>query len=318
MKPERILVAEDDPSLREALGLQLSAAGFEVETAVDGEEALQLAFQNPPDLVLLDVMMPRKDGYHVCNELRASFHTRHIPIIMLTAKSTLDDRMEGLQGGANDYITKPWHQRELIQRVRNTLEWSRSQRSASPLTGLPGNLTIGQEIQRRVSSGEPMAMLQIDIDYFKAYNDHYNYARGDDAIKHLAKIIIQVTKELGSHQDFIGHIGGDDFVVLTRPEHGEGLGEEIIRRFDATAPNLYEPEDRARGYIEVPNRRHVPERFPFMSLTIVLVSTDRVPVTHVAQLDDIARELKTHGKGLPGSVLVRERRSDRAPSALRR
>jgi len=317
VKPERILVAEDDPSLREALGLQLAAAGFEVETAVDGEEALQLAFQNPPDLVLLDVMMPRRDGYSVCSELRASFHTRHIPIIILTAKSTLDDRMEGLEGGANDYITKPWHQRELIQRVRNTLEWSRSQRSASPLTGLPGNLTIGQEIQQRVSSGEPLAMLQIDIDYFKAYNDHYNYARGDEAIKHLARIIIQVTKERGSHQDFIGHIGGDDFVVLTRPQHGEGLGEEIIRRFDATAHNLYEPEDRARGYIEVPNRRHVPERFPFMSLTIVLVSTDRIPVTHVAQLEDIARELKTHGKGLPGSVLVRERRSDRAPSELR-
>jgi GGDEF domain-containing protein len=163
----------------------------------------------------------------------------------------------------------------------------------------------------------PFALLQIDIDYFKAYNDYYNYARGDEAIKHLANMILQVVKELGGADDFVGHIGGDDFVVLTRPEHADALGEEIIRRFDASVADLYDPADRASGYVEVPNRRHVAERFPLMSLTIVLVSTDRYPVSHVAELEDMARELKTHGKGLPGSVLVRERRSDRTASPVK-
>jgi diguanylate cyclase (GGDEF)-like protein len=317
VKAHRILVAEDDPNLRDALGLQLSAAGFDVELASDGEQALWLAFERPPDLVLLDVMMPKMDGYQVCAELRRSFQTRHIPIIMLTAKSTLDDKVQGLEEGANDYITKPWHQRELVQRVRNALEWSQTQRSASPLTGLPGNLSIGQEIQKRVDSGQPFAMLQIDIDYFKAYNDHYNYARGDEAIKHLSTIILQVVKGHGGADDFVGHIGGDDFVVLTRAETGEAIGEEIIRRFDDSAVDLYDAADRKNGYVEVPNRRHVIERFPLMSLTVVLVSTDRFPLSHVAELEDVARELKAHGKGLPGSVLVRERRNDRAPTPLK-
>jgi diguanylate cyclase (GGDEF)-like protein len=317
VRPERILVAEDDASLREALALQLQVAGFEVTAAADGVETLAMAFRDPPDLVLLDVMMPRKDGYEVCAELRGSFRTRHIPIIMLTAKTTLDDKVHGLEEGANDYITKPWHQRELIQRVRNVLDWSRSQRSASPLTGLPGNVTIEQEIQRRMDAGHPFALLQIDIDYFKSYNDYYNYARGDEAIKRLSGILLDVLKEKGDLTDFVGHIGGDDFVVIVLPERAELVGEEIIRRFDEAVPSLYEPEDRARGYIEVPNRRHVAERFPFMSLTVVLVSTDRIPVSHLAQLEDVARELKALGKGLAGSVLVRERRSDRAPSSLK-
>ncbi len=311
MELQRILVAEDDPHLREALRLQLATAGYEVALAADGEEALDQAFHAPPDLILLDVMMPRKDGYQVCQELRRSFQTRHIPVIMLTAKTTLDDKVHGLEEGANDYITKPWHQKELLQRVRSALEWSQSQRAASPLTGLPGNITIRREIQERVDSGQPFALLQIDIDYFKAYNDHYNYARGDETIQHLSAIIVQVVKDLGEHDDFVGHIGGDDFVLLTRPERGGALGEEIIRRFDDSVANLYDPEDAACGYIEVPNRRHVPERFPFVSLTVVLVSTDRIPVSHVAELEDIARELKTLGKGLAGSVLVRERRADR-------
>jgi hypothetical protein len=107
----------------------------------------------------------------------------------------------------------------------------------------------------------------------------------------------------------VGHIGGDDFVLLTEPDRAEAVGEDIIAAFNLAVPDLYDPEDRARGYIEVPNRRHISERFPLMSLTIALVSTDRMPVSHLAELIDLAQELKAHGKGIPGSVLVGERRT---------
>ena len=308
MSVARLLIAEDEEHLRQLLRMQLEIAGFEVLEASDGREAVELATRELPDVILSDIMMPELDGYEVVKSLRAAFATRHIPVLLLTARAEMEDKLHGLQGGANDYITKPWDQRELLMRIHNVLEWSRQQRAASPLTGLPGNLSINDEIKRRLAAETPFALLQIDVDFFKAYNDHYGYARGDEAIKLLSRILVEAAHRIGGKDAFVGHIGGDDFVILTRPEHADAIGQEVIARFDASVKALYDPEDRERGYVEVMNRRHVPERFPVMTITLALVSTDRTPVTHLAQLADIAQELKAHGKGIPGSVLVGERR----------
>jgi diguanylate cyclase (GGDEF)-like protein len=275
--------------------------------ACDGEEALGLAGHVRPDVILLDVMMPRMDGYETLRQLRASYATRFIPIIMLTAKDTKDDVLTGFQGGANDYLTKPYQGSELLVRINNQLSWSRQQREANPLTGLPGNLSINAETERRLASGEPFALLQVDIDFFKAYNDYYGYPRGDDAIQTLSRILVEAASHHGEG-NFVGHIGGDDFVLLSTPAHAEAVGQEIIDSFNRAVPSLYDAEDRERGYVEVKNRRHELEHFPLMSVTIALVSTDRAQVSHLAQLTDIAQELKAHGKGIPGSVLVGERR----------
>jgi len=304
----RLIIAEDEPHLREILRFQLEAAGFEVRDSCDGKEALELALSDPPDLILLDVMMPRMDGYETCRQLRESFLTRHVPIIMLTAKTTASDKVLGLEGGANDYVTKPWEREELVVRVRNALEWSRQQRAASPLTGLPGNLSINEELGRRMKSGAPFAFLQIDIDFFKAFNDRYGYSRGDLAIQAVARLLVDVAREYDEANTFVGHIGGDDFVVITGPEEAEAIGRTVLERFRDIVPTLYDTEDAVAGGVEVLNRQHSVERFPLMSLTIGLVRTDRVNVEHLAQLTDIAQELKAHGKGIAGSVLVGERR----------
>ncbi len=304
----RILVAEDETSLRDVLVLQLKHAGYDVIESADGEQALELTVRNLPDLVLLDVMMPKFTGFEVCERLRASFATRHIPIIILTAKAELTDKVTGLEGGANDYVTKPWAKKELLMRIKNALDWSRQQRAASPLTGLPGNASIDDEIKQRFASEHPFAMLQADIDNFKAFNDHYGYPRGDLAIQALARILVEEgLRHEGS--TFVGHIGGDDFVLLTEPLLAEKLGHSIIKAFDRVVPTLYDPEDIGRGYVEVPNRLHVPERFPLMSLTVALVRTDELAISHLAQLVDIALELKARGKAIRGSVLVNERRA---------
>ena len=305
----KILIAEDEINLREVLRFQLTTAGYELVEAEDGLQAIDKAREAMPDLILLDVMMPHLDGFAVVRELRKSFLTRHIPIIMLTAKAELEDRLVGFDQGANDYIVKPWDYRELKARVRNALAWSQQQRAASPLTGLPGNLSIEDELRHRLDSATAFALLQIDIDHFKSFNDHYGYARGDDAIRTVARILVDQTQRHGGSEDFVGHIGGDDFVVITRPARAEALAEDIINDFDLTTPHLYDEVDRVRGFVEVGNRRHVIERFPLMSLTIALVNTERIPVHHRAQLSDIAHELKSHGKGISGSVVVGERRA---------
>jgi diguanylate cyclase (GGDEF)-like protein len=305
----RILIAEDEANLREILRFQLTSAGYEVFEAVDGSEAIERAPALLPDLILCDVMMPKVDGYQVVRDLRKSFITRHIPIIMLTAKAELEDRLHGLDDGANDYVVKPWDYRELKARVRNALVWSQQQRSASPLTGLPGNLSIDEEIRRRLADQAPLAFLHIDVDYFKSFNDHYGYARGDEAIRTVARILVDQVQRQGGADDFVGHIGGDDFVVVTHPQRAEAMAEGIVADFDRLSPELYDEADRIRGYIEVANRRHVKERFPMMSLTVALVDTERIQIGHQAELSDIAQELKALGKGIPGSVVVGERRA---------
>jgi len=316
----RILLAEDDPHIREILAFQLQRAGYDVIEAPDGDIALSSARSRVPDLALLDVMMPGLDGYEVCRRMRSSFLTRHIPIIFLTAKAEPDDRMVGLSGGANDYIVKPFDTPELLQRIRNLLEWSRQQRSASPLTGLPGNLTIDDEIKGRLSRKQPFALLNIDIDSFKSFNDYYGYARGDETIQALANILVQSAQQFETANTFVGHIGGDDFVVLTNTDVAEALAERIVHEFDKAAPGLYDAVDRERGHVEVLNRRHVIERFPLMTLTIALVSTDRYEIGHQAELNDVAQELKEHGKSITGSVVVGERRgrSDNREDTSRR
>ncbi|MEP7028249.1 MAG: response regulator [Candidatus Eisenbacteria bacterium] len=304
----RILVADDEPNLREALRFLFTRNHFEVLVAEDGQEALEIALREQPDVIVLDVMMPRMDGYEACRRLRAHYRTRHIPILIATAKGGDDDKLIGLEGGANDYVTKPWVNKELLQRVRNHLEWSRSQRAVNPLTGLPGNLSILAERQRRVDAGEAFAQIFLDLDNFKAFNDRYGFPIGDTAIRAVAEELVEVVESRGEEGDFVGHIGGDDFQILTDPARAEALAEAFKEAIDVRMPKLYEPEDREQGFVRVRNRRHEFEDFPLMSVTIAVALFDPASDGHLAQVDDVLRELKQYGKGLPGSVVVTERR----------
>lgn len=310
MSHEKILVVEDESALRTILKVQLERAGYRVLTAQDGHEGLEQILHDPPDLVLLDMMMPRMDGSEVCRRLKSNFMTSQIPVIMLTALGALQDKVAGLDFGANDYVTKPYSADELLARVKNILRWSRLQREANPLTGLPGNVAIDAEVQRRLSSGEPFGFLYIDIDHFKEYNDYYSYAAGDGAIRMTASVIVEAVRACGSKTDFVGHVGGDDFVVFSTIEHSRAVASEIIRAFEKKVPGLYADEDHQRGFVEVVNRQNQRTRVPLMSLTIAGVSSIGRRIQHSGQLSDIAAELKRYGKSKDGCIVVWDRRGD--------
>ncbi|MCX5800076.1 MAG: response regulator [Candidatus Eisenbacteria bacterium] len=314
---QRILVVEDDPNIRQVLKLQLEGAGYDVGAVEDGLKAIEEVSRLVPELILLDVMMPKMDGYEVCRRLKAKFETSRIPVIMLTAKSTPIEKVEGFESGANDYVTKPYAVKELLARVKAVLHWSKLQREANPLTGLPGNFSIENEANARINSGAPFAFAVCDIDSFKAFNDFYGYHRGDDALKMTAAILLKAVEEKGTGKDFVGQIGGDDFVYITSPHNAELIGEQVTAEFDQRVQFLYNSEDRRKGYLEVRNRRGEIERFPIISITIAVVKSDRYVIEHVAKLSDIASELKTYGKSLPGSVVVSERRTEqqKAPAS---
>lgn len=306
---EKILVIEDDPSLQLLLRLQLEHAGYGVEVAGDGEEGLYAVESAQPDLILMDVMMPRLDGHEVCRRLRSNLRTRQIPIIMLTAKGGPEDRVQGLNQGANDYVTKPYEQRELLVRVRNLLQWGRLQRDANPLTGLPGNITIEAELSYRVNEAQRFVFMHLDIDNFKAFNDFYSYQKGDQALRLTALILQRVVEDHGSPGDFIGHIGGDDFVLMVQADRAAAVADEVLRRFDQEMPLLYSKTDRTRGYIQVLNRKGELERYPLMTLTIAAVSNESRCFSHVAQISDVTVELKHYGKQQKGSIIVWDRRA---------
>ena len=216
----RVLVVDDDRNLRKIISTNLELAGFAVEVAADGPEALSLIENVQPDIVLLDLMMPHMDGYEVAQRIRNHQNPTiaNVPIIILTAKGETEDKLRGFEAGADDYITKPFGPQELLARVRAKIRRVEVDSSLSPLTRLPGNLAIEAELRRRIDSGEPFAVIYLDLDNFKAFNDVYGFTHGDEAIVLLARVTVDVVRRRGTPNDFVGHIGGDDFIAVTLSE----------------------------------------------------------------------------------------------------
>ncbi len=299
---ETVLVVDDDFDIARYVELNLSLEGFVVHVAHDGREAVAKAQALRPDAVLLDVMMPGLDGYEVCRRLRSNARTSHCAIIMLTAKSLSADTVLGLTAGADDYISKPFDPPELVARVRAALRRARQLRDVSPLTGLPGNSEITRQVERLVHDGEPFALIHADLDHFKAYNDRYGFLRGDEAIKRTADALADVMTGYDQGTCFLGHVGGDDFVILTEAERAEEVAAVIIRGFDAMARSLYDDEDAARGWIEVEDRRSNRRAVEIMTISLGIATTSHRPLLTVAEASAIATEMKRAAKEDPRSA----------------
>jgi diguanylate cyclase (GGDEF)-like protein len=305
---EKILVVDDDPDIARFVELNLRTHGYQTHVAADGLGALEKAFEVRPDLVLLDVTMPKMDGFEVAQRLRADQRTANVSIIMLTARALSVDKVLGLTAGADDYVIKPCDPIELVARVKGTLRRAREMKALSPLTGLPGNVRIQEELHNLIRDGKSFALMYADLDNFKAYNDHYGFLRGDEAIRFTARALQESAMEVSGEGTFVGHVGGDDFVVISPPEHAEQICETIVQRFDQAVPGLYEPEDRECGYIEIENRRKEVERFPLMSISIGVATTDRRTYTHHGEAVAVAGELKEFAKRTKGSSFAVDRR----------
>ena len=306
---EGVLVADDDPFIARLLEIELTAAGYEVRVANDGQQALGLAQDRSPDLVLADVMMPNMDGFELARRLRQDPRTAATSIIMLTARGLSADKLEGFAIGADDYIVKPFDTPELLARIRGVLRRAREMRAQSPLTGLPGNVRIEEEIEARVLRGAEFAILYADLDHFKAYNDHYGFMRGDQAIQLTARLVEEVSRGVSDGEVFVGHVGGDDFVVLTEPDFAERVAQALVDRFDEASSELYDDEDRAQGYVEVTNRRGEVQRHPLLSFSIGIASTAKRAFEHYAEAVAVATEMKTFAKATPGSSWALDRRA---------
>jgi diguanylate cyclase (GGDEF)-like protein len=303
-----VLVVDDDPFIARLLEIELNASGYDVRVASDGLRALEMARESCPDLVLADVMMPNMDGFELTRRLRRDSRTASVSVIMLTTRGLSADKLEGFSAGADDYIVKPFDTPELLARIRGVLRRAKEMRQQSPLTGLPGNVRIEEEIEQRVQKGAQFAILYADLDHFKAFNDHYGFLRGDQAIQFTARVIQDTSSEITGPDGFVGHIGGDDFVVVCEADEAEEVAELLVQRFDAAVPDLYDEVDRERGCIAVTNRRGEVQQFPFLSISIGVATTAHRSFQHFAEAVAIATEMKMYTKATPGSSWAVDRR----------
>lgn len=304
----KVLVVDDEPDIRDVLRITLEAEHYEVIEAENGEEALKVIAQKAPNLVLLDYKMPRMDGREVCRRIKKDILLRHLPIIMVTGKGEITDKVDGIDAGADDYIVKPFEPEELLAHIRMILRRAEIDLEANPLTRLPGNISILNELNLRLSSQLPFAVCYVDLDKFKAYNDTYGFEHGDNVIKETARILLRTVKEFGNPDDFVGHIGGDDFVVVTTIPTMDILCPKIIEDFDKTTKDFYSENDWKNGYIIAHDRQGVERKFPLLSISIGVVTNEFRKIDHVAQIGEIGAELKAYAKSLKKSNYVVDKR----------
>lgn len=307
---ERILVADDDPDILQVVRVNLELEGYEVETALDGQEALDKAISQPADLILLDIMMPRMDGLTALHRIRGHGSSGNTSIILLTARGLPEDRVRGLELGADDYITKPFDVSELVARVKAVLRRTQAARDLSPLTGLPGNFRISQEIEERIADGRTFSLIYGDLDNFKAFNDHYGFMRGDEVIRFCGRCLRESAAAVGQHDAFIGHIGGDDFVAIVSGDMAEAYCKEVLESFDDGILDYYDTADALRGYIEVVDRRG--ERFavPVASISLGVATNATREITTQWEASALAVEMKEFAKKRSGSSYEIDRRTN--------
>lgn len=299
---------DDDLSSPRTLEL-LRSAGYRALAAAAVDEGLALATVHQPALILINLTASGVNGFEMCKRLGRDVLLKHIPVMVMTPDED-DLRLQEVMGCIDDFVPAPATPGHLHRRIALALRRVQSMGGANPLTRLPGNAQIQEQIIERISGREPFALLYIDLDNFKAFNDHYGFLRGDEAIKLLARCTREAVVNHSATDGFVGHIGGDDLAAVVPAEVAEEVAHQIVNAWDNLSPNLYEPEDASRGYIEVGDRRGYVQRYPLASVSIGVTSNSNRPLLSHWHASELAAEMKAVAKSRSGSTVAIDRRQD--------
>ena len=310
----RILLLHNELTSTPTLTSALEKAGFQVMEGHLPELALHELVHDPPCLVLAAEGTNGHSVETLTRNLKLDAFLGRLPLIVFVRDSRLNDIDWGSLG-VDDFITVPYRTEDVVHRIRLCLSRLTRSLDANPLTRLPGNTTILCETTARIQSRQPFALAYLDIDNFKSFNDRYGYGRGDEVLIVACRILTTVVGELAGSEGFVGHVGGDDFVFMSRPTTIDAICETIIKRFDLVIPDFYDREDRLKGYIDSVDRRGNKEQFPIMSLSIAVVTNEQVPIAHPGDVSKIASELKKKAKAIKGSAYVKDQRGQTAEAA---
>lgn len=291
MGKPRLLVVEDDIDIGNMLKIYFSGMQFDVDVSVRGSDALERTKQVLPHLIVLDIMLPDIDGYEVCRTLRTNMRTSHIPVIFLTQKDERSDKLQGLELGADDYITKPFDIEELKLRVQGAIRRSERESLTDPRSGLPAGRLIEDQL-RRIIRQSGWALLDARVNNFESFKDVYGFVAGDDVLRFTAMLIGEVVDELGTTSDFIGHAGGDNFIVITKETKAEAIKARLKERFDNEVQTHYNFMDRQQGFVQGPTNDGTTVKVPFMTMSVGIVSPSLQSFSDIREITELAAEAR--------------------------
>jgi PleD family two-component response regulator len=287
MPQGRVLVVEDDPDISNMLRIYFESEGYEVALARRGEDALEMCRHRLPNVIVLDIMLPDMDGYDVCRRLRNSLRTRHIPIIFLTQKDERSDKIRGLELGADDYITKPFDVEELNLRVRNAMARSKYESLTNPTTGLPSGQLIEERLRQLVRKDD-WGIVYIGVAGLDAFGEAYGFVAEEEVLRFTAMILSQTVDRVGTLDDFIGHVGSDEFILVTEGKRADRIAREVQERFDANVGTHYDWQARERGYLVVEDEDGDETRVELMTLTAGVITADDGPFADIREITEAA------------------------------
>jgi PleD family two-component response regulator len=291
MGKARLLVVEDDIDIGNMLKIYFSGMEFDVDVAMRGKDALEKTKQVLPHLIVLDIMLPDIDGYEVCRNLRTNMRTSHIPVIFLTQKDERSDKLQGLELGADDYITKPFDIEELKLRVQGAIRRSERESLTDPRSGLPAGRLIENRL-REIIRERGWALLDARINSFEPFKDVYGFVAGDDVLRFTSMLIGEVVDELGTTSDFIGHAGGDNFIIITKEDKSEALKARLKERFDNEVQTHYNFMDRQQGFVQAPTADGTTVKVPFMTMSVGIVSPSAHSFADIREITELAAEAR--------------------------
>ncbi|HSG44469.1 MAG TPA: response regulator [Anaerolineales bacterium] len=301
MGKSRLLVVEDDIDIGNMLKIYFSGMDFDVDVAVRGSDALEKTKQVLPHLIVLDIMLPDIDGYEVCRNLRTNMRTSHIPVIFLTQKDERSDKLQGLELGADDYITKPFDIEELKLRVQGAIKRAERESLTDPRSGLPAGRLIEEQL-RRIIREKDWALIDARVNHFEPFKDVYGFVAGDDVLRFTAMLVGEVVDELGAMTDFIGHAGGDNFIIITASDKVDAIRDRIKQRFNEEVLTHYNFMDRQQGFVQAPAPDGTTTKVSFMSMSIGVVSPDEHSFADIREITELAAEARRQDSPSTGNA----------------
>lgn len=272
-------------------------------------EELKYALTNIPDLVVINEDSLKVDIKEIFKEIKDNEDNSITPIVVISSRKDQEHIIEILKNDVEVYLNAPVNNEILYYTIMNIMKLLNRNRMVSPLTGLPGNVQIQAEMKKRLTNKEKYAMMYIDLDNFKAYNDTYGFSNGDEIIKFTARLISKYVMK--NDENFVGHIGGDDFVAIVEDEDYEKICQNIIAEFDKCIEKFFTKEDVERGYIEVENRKGIMEQFPLTTISVGVVEVTSERFKNTLEIGEAGAAVKHLAKTIFGSTYVIDRRKNR-------
>ncbi len=304
---QEIYVIDNNPTLKDTLKKMFKNNKEYRFTSVQSEK-LEVALKNIPSLIIINEDNIDEDSLEICKKIKSDEDNSITPLIVLSSNKDHEHRLNMLKLGVAHYIKHPIDEDYLYYTIINVLGLIYINRRVSPLTGLPGNVQIQAELKKRFLSKETFAMMYLDLDNFKAYNDVYGFLKGDEIIKFTARTILKNIHTDEYEDSFVGHVGGDDFIAIVSETDYDRICQNIIADFDHNVTKFFTDEDAEKGYIEVANRKGIIEQFPLTSISIGVVEVEKGRFANVLEIGEAGASVKHLAKTIQGSTYVIDRR----------